>query len=253
MTDKLDQWLCVIPARLGSTRLKEKALADLGGKPLVVRVYERTAPLRTLGAEVVVATDDERIIAACKAHHVPAVMTSVSHQSGSDRCFEVASKSQRPWVLNIQGDEPFFEVADLLKLTELMMRRPFVGMGTLAVAMSDETLFQDPNIVKVVVSEDQRALYFSRAPIPYHKGHGGGTASRVSFHAHVGIYAFRREALGDFIRFPKSKLESCESLEQLRALENGMEIIVEIAAKMPLNINTEEDLRQASEVFSRLK
>lgn len=254
MTENLDQWLCVIPSRLGSSRLHEKALADLGGKPLVVRVYERTKRLRDLGAEVVVATDSDRIAAVCRSANVPVIMTSEKHQSGSDRCHEVASKSSRPLILNIQGDEPFVNVDDLLRLIGLMMRRPFIGMGTLAVELTDENMFLDPNIVKVVVSADQRALYFSRAPIPYRKpptSADGSTTRSSVFHAHVGVYAFRRDALADFVRFQKSELEMRESLEQLRALENGLEIAVERAHILPLNVNTESDLAAAQKLFAQ--
>ena len=213
MIKELEQWLCVIPARLASTRLTEKALADLGGKPMVVRVYERTQKLRDLGAEVVVATDSDRILDVCRKEGVPAILTKSSHQSGSDRCHEVAAKSDRSLILNIQGDEPFVDISDLLKLTEMMMRRPFIGMGTIAVEMQDESLFLDPNTVKVVVSNDQRALYFSRAAIPYCKpgsrnlaGQGSTADSFPPFLAHVGVYAFRRDALSDFVKLPKSEV-----------------------------------------------
>ena len=249
----LTEWLCVIPSRLGSTRMAEKALADLGGKPLVVRVYERTKTLRDKGAEVLVATDSDRIMEVCRTHGVPSVMTLASHQSGSDRCYEVAAKSPRPYVLNVQGDEPFVVVEDLLSLIGLMQRRPFIGMGTLAVELSDLDLFRDPNTVKVVATSDQRALYFSRSAIPHIRmaeSSGRDTHKiQVPFMAHVGVYAFRKEALKEFVNLPKSSLEVREGLEQLRALENGMEIIVERATKLPLNINTEEDLRCAQEFF----
>ena len=244
MSNELSDWLIVIPSRLGSTRLPEKSLADLGGKPLVVRVYDRTRALRDLGAKVIVATDSDRILSVCREHKVPAEMTSLEHQSGSDRCAEVAGRHSADFIMNVQGDEPFIDGEDLLRLARLLTRRPFVGMGTLAAPLRDPKLFHDSNVVKVVLTRDQRALYFSRSPIPWSK------EDAAEFWGHVGIYAFRRDALQDFIKFPRSDLEARESLEQLRALDHGMEIVVERASRLSLNINTLQDLEEARRHFT---
>jgi 3-deoxy-manno-octulosonate cytidylyltransferase (CMP-KDO synthetase) len=245
----LNRWLVVIPSRLGSTRLPEKALCDLGGKPLIVRVYETTSKLRELGAHVVVATDHEKIIAMCEKHHIPCQMTSSSHQSGSDRCAEVASKSDKEFIMNVQGDEPFLKSDELVALATMLERRPDIPMGTLVAPSSEESLYHDPNAVKTVISKDDTAIYFSRSSIPYYQN----TESDLkTFWFHVGVYAFKRQALLDFVKTPRTFLEITESLEQLRAIENGLRIGVVKVSQPSLNINTPEDLNAARLIFSTL-
>jgi 3-deoxy-manno-octulosonate cytidylyltransferase (CMP-KDO synthetase) len=238
-------WLIVIPARLGSTRLPRKPLADLAGKPLIVRVFERVAELERAGAQVVVATDSAEIMTECRKHKVRCEMTREDHPSGTDRVNEVASRHETKFILNIQGDEPFIEISDLEHLA-IVMERANLPMGTLAVASTDHTAFTNPNVVKVVTDSTGRALYFSRAQIPYSRT---GRESRP-FLRHIGVYAFEKTALAKFCSLRKGNLEETESLEQLRALENGIPIHVAEAKHLTIGIDTPEDLREAREKFS---
>lgn len=235
-------WLIVIPARLQSTRLPAKPLQELGGVPLVVKVYQNLAPLLEDGAEALVATDDEAVLAVCRTHGVPAALTAVTHESGTDRCAEAAATSQRPFVLNVQGDEPFVSVKDLAALMTAVETRPEIDLGTLAYACADPDLAGDPNAVKAVRAGDGRALYFSRASVPYDRD-----ARRVGlpFWLHLGIYALRRERLQAFVRLPPSPLEKLEKLEQLRVVEQGWRIHLEQATTFSRGIDTPEDLEAA--------
>lgn len=240
-----DQWLIVIPARLKSTRLPEKPLADLAGKPLVIRVHERLLPLAQQGAEVVVATDSEKIIAVCEKAGVRAVMTREDHVSGTARCHEVAETlRQRTFVMNVQGDEPFVNTDDLSRLKDAMQGAGSPPMGTLVYENHEEKEFQNPNCVKALRDRSGKAIYFSRAPIPYHRGE-----PFKSFLQHVGVYAFRREALTQFCQWPASRLEVLESLEQLRAIDNGMPIVLVNAKHPSIGIDTPEDLQHARKKF----
>lgn len=240
-----DQWLIVIPARLKSTRLPEKPLADLAGKPLIIRVYERLLPLVQRGAEVVVATDSDKIMAACATAGVRAVMTREDHVSGTARCHEVAEKlPPKKFVMNVQGDEPFVNTDDLTRLNEAMQEPNAPPMGTLVYENHDGKEFQNPNCVKTLRDKGGKAIYFSRSPIPYHRGE-----SFKSFLQHVGVYAFRREALTQFCQWPASRLEVLESLEQLRAIDNGMPIVLVNAQHPSIGIDTPEDLQHARKKF----
>ncbi|MDQ3235589.1 MAG: NTP transferase domain-containing protein, partial [Pseudobdellovibrionaceae bacterium] len=147
-----NNWLIVIPARLSSTRLPQKPLADLCGKPLVVRVYERLKPLAKKGADVVVATDSQLVMDACLRHQIPSVMTDAAHQSGTDRCAEVARRRPKPFIMNVQGDEPFIHCGDLEALARLMIQTG-VGMGTMMHRNTRKADYENPNCVKVVVND----------------------------------------------------------------------------------------------------
>jgi 3-deoxy-manno-octulosonate cytidylyltransferase (CMP-KDO synthetase) len=238
------QWLVVVPARLQSTRLPQKPLADLAGRPLVVRVYDRLRPWVELGAEVVVATDDASVMEACQRFEVPSLMTRKDHQSGTDRCAEIAAQKSQTFVLNVQGDEPFLEREDLERLL-LKMTQDQGQMGTLVHKNTSSQDFTSPHCVKAVFDETGRALYFSRSPIPYPR-----PPQQFSFFwQHVGVYAFARETLLRFCHFPQHPLEISESLEQLRALGYGIPILISEAKHPSIGIDTPEDLEAARARF----
>lgn len=226
----------VVPARIGSTRLPEKPLLAATGRPLVQHVVERAA--RAPGVRrVVVATDDRRIEAAVRGFGGEVVLTDPGHPSGTSRCAEVAARLDEPVVVNVQGDEPDFEPADLAAVAAAAAR-PDVDVATLAHPVGSAEDAARPSVVKVVLRADGTALYFSRAPIPFDRA-----ANRAADGAlgHVGIYAFRRERLLAYVRLPAGRLADLESLEQLRALEAGWRIAVLPAARPALGIDTPED------------
>lgn len=229
--------LVVIPARLAATRLARKPLLRATGKYLVQHVWERASAIRSATA-LLVATDSEEIASAVREFGGEAVMTSSGCQSGSDRVAEAAETRGEELVVNLQGDEPEFEPADVDALVAAMRADASLPMGTLAAVAEAEELDQ-PSVVKVVRDRAGRALYFSRAAIPHDRGndHGAGVAAL----RHVGIYAFRREALLRFARLEPTPLELTESLEQLRALENGWDIAVVLGHRAPPGIDTPDD------------
>ncbi len=243
----------IIPARLASTRLPNKALLDLGGKPMVVRTAERA--MASGAGRVLVATDHQAIVQACAAHGIEAHMTRADHPSGTDRIAEVASALQLAddaVVVNVQGDEPLIDPA-LISATAAMVSRA-TPMATAAHPLSDIVDFFNPNVVKVVLDQAQQALLFSRAPIPWQRDHfaqdrssfpDGFTALR-----HIGIYAYRSDFLANYPQLPVSPLEQWESLEQLRVLWNRIGIAVHIAAHSPaVGVDTLEDLQRVRQFF----
>ncbi len=245
--DILQDWLVVVPARLHSMRLPQKPLQDLGGKPLIVRVAENLQPLCAQGANLVVATDDDQIASICQKNNLNAMMTDSKHSSGTDRCAEVAAKHpQAKYILNVQGDEPFIKPTDLLALMRATAEDTQTDIGTLAFATSSEREFGNPNVVKVVCDANNYAVYFSRAAIPHPRD--GGTPN---YWRHIGVYAFRREALRRFCKLAPGKLEQIEKLEQLRALENQMRIRIHPATQLTIGIDTPEDLEAARAYFKR--
>ena len=229
----------VIPARIGSTRLPAKPLLAETGRPLIRHVVERALAAPGV-ARVVVATDDARIEAAVRGFGGEVVRTRPDHVSGSDRCAEAAERLTEPVVVNVQGDEPLFEPKDLAAVAEAAAR-PENDLATLAHPLADAAAAASPAVVKVVTAADGRALYFSRAPIPFDRA--AGTAARTA-RAHVGIYAFRRERLLAYARLPAGTLAAVESLEQLRALEAGWRIAVLPASRPAFGIDTPEDYRR---------
>ncbi|MFW7380433.1 MAG: 3-deoxy-manno-octulosonate cytidylyltransferase [Oligoflexus sp.] len=232
-------WLIVIPARLQSTRLPEKPLADLGGKTLIVRVFERLRPLLKDGAKIVVGTDSEKILKVCQDNGIDVLLTNPQHPSGTDRVYEVAAKEQRKYILNVQGDEPFINIADLKKLCLKLCQEKNPEMATLIYRNLEEKDFHNPNCVKVV-RQGGYAMYFSRASIPFPRD---GVFS--GFWQHLGVYAFSFPTLKKFCGLPTSELEQIEKLEQLRALENGIRIVISEADQASLGIDTPEDLEEA--------
>ena len=241
----LGEWLVVIPARLASERLPRKPLQDLGGKPLIVRVRENLLPLERSGARVVVATDHEDIVKACAQFGYEAVLTKSSHPSGTDRCHEVASRFEYPFILNVQGDEPFVHIGDLMALMTAMKARPEIPMGSLVYDSGDLSDYTSPNVVKAVRSNEGVAIYFSRSPIPYDRDTRNGDIGLCRFWQHLGVYGFRREALQKFCAMPPGLLEKREKLEQLRVVEAGWKIWLEPASRASLGIDTPQDLEAA--------
>ena len=216
--------IAVIPARLASTRFPEKVIAELGGKPIVQWVWERTSKSRA--DRVLIATDSEKVKAIAEGFGAEAVMTSPDHPSGSDRIWEAAKNIECDVIINVQGDEPFMKPEVINSLIDVM---------------AGAEIASNPNLPKVVVGADGSALYFSRSEIPFLRT--GGTD--MPLYRHWGIYAYRRAALERFVSLPESPLEKCEKLEQLRALENGMKIKVVKTHFQSIGIDTPEDLVRA--------
>ena len=244
-----------IPARAGSSRLPGKALATLAGKPMLQWVYEKAC---AAGArEVLIATDDESIAAAARAFGANARLTSVQHASGTDRIAELARLegwADEDIVVNVQGDEPLIPPAIIAQVAALLAETPRAAIATLATPIETLEEFFDPNAVKVVTDARGRALYFSRAPIPWVRdGAPAGLASQRRFDGarrHVGLYAYRVSALRMLCALPGSPLEASERLEQLRALEHGLTIQVADALERPgPDVNTVEDLRRVADLL----
>lgn len=233
----------VIPARLGSTRMSRKVLRPIAGRPMVEWVW-RAAASSGLMDPVVVATDSDEVASACKAGSIPVVMTSTACPSGSDRVREVARQIEADIYVNIQGDEPTL-TPDFFPPLLAPFERADVDVTTLAVPCPPEE-FNNPNAVKVVTALDGRALYFSRATIPFDRDGVGFTGYRK----HLGIYAYRRAALEKFAALPPGRLERLERLEQLRLLENGMMLYVADAPRDTIGVDTEEDLVRAEAMLA---
>jgi 3-deoxy-manno-octulosonate cytidylyltransferase (CMP-KDO synthetase) len=228
----------VIPARLSSTRLSRKVLRPIAGRPMVEWVW-RAAQASGLMDPVVVATDAEEVAAACRERGISFIMTSPKCASGSDRVREAARQIDADIYVNIQGDEPTL-TADFFPPLLSLFERPEVEVATLAVRCPPEE-FANPNAVKLVTALDGRALYFSRATIPFDRDATGFAGYRK----HLGIYAYRKAALERFASLPPSPLEKLERLEQLRLLENGIAIYVADAPRDTIGVDTEEDLLRA--------
>ena len=245
--------LAVIPARLGATRLPRKPLRLLGGAPLITRVWERVQAIG-LADVVVVATDAREIADAVAEAGGRAVLTSSAHPSGTDRVAEV---SQRPEyegydvVLNVQGDEPFMSSAALAETLDMVRARGF-PLGT-AAAVAGEAIRDQPDVVKVVCADDGAALYFSRAPIPFLRDRSDRPVLGGQVRQHIGIYAYRREALLRWVALPVHPLEQIERLEQLRPLAAGMRMGVAVMETPPPGgIDTEDDLERANALWTDL-
>ncbi len=228
----------VIPARYGSTRFPAKILASETGRPLVQHVVDRVRECKRV-REVLVATDDQRIVEALLPFHTRCVMTSAAHPSGTDRIAEVARGLQDDVIVNVQGDEPEIEPQIIDSLIERLFAHSDDAMATAATPFPPEADPADPNLVKVVTDQEGRALYFSRAMIPFRRDAAAGKAS-VPYALHLGIYAYRREFLLQFAAWPPTPLESLEKLEQLRALEHGCRIHVLKINRAAHGIDTSE-------------
>jgi 3-deoxy-manno-octulosonate cytidylyltransferase (CMP-KDO synthetase) len=247
----------VIPARYASSRLPGKALREIAGKPMVQWVYERAC--LSGAASVLIATDDDLIISAAHSFGAPAEMTARAHASGTDRIAEVARShgwGEEEIVVNVQGDEPLIPAALIRQVGALMEMYPHADLGTLATAIDSLSEFLDPNAVKVVSDATGRALYFSRAPIPWSRdGASAGLVSQRDFagaRRHIGLYAYRVGALLRLAQLPLGELEVREKLEQLRALEHGLLIQVADAIERPgPDVNTLADLERVSALMAQ--
>ncbi len=237
--------LAVIPARYGSSRFPGKALAPLAGKPMLLHVVERARRAAHV-ARVLVATDDERIRRAVEDAGGEALMTRREHRSGTERVAEVAAQFPAPVYLNVQGDEPLVDPAALDELVEALEADSAVQVATLATPIAEMKDVMDPNIVKVVSDFDSNALYFSRAPIPWLR-EGPAVARHFK---HLGVYAFRREALLEFPTLPPGELERSEQLEQLRWLENGWRIRVAETRYDSVSVDVPEDLARVEKLLA---
>jgi len=242
-------FVVLIPARLASSRLPRKALADIGGVPMIVRVAQRAALSRA--SRVIVAADDDEIVAACAAHGVGALLTGRHHASGSDRIAEAAAAlglAGDEIVVNVQGDEPLIEPALIDACASLLGERGDCVMSTAAHAIVERADFENQNIVKVVLDAAGRALYFSRAPIPWPREAAAPEPRTMALPPlrHVGLYAYRAGFLRRFPLLPPSPLEEIERLEQLRVLWHGERIAVHVSELAPgIGVDTAEDLAHA--------
>jgi len=237
--------MIIIPARLASSRFPQKVLADIGGLPMVVRTAKRVAHLD----RVVVAADDAIIIDVCKAHGIEAMLTSTTHKSGTDRineCANILNLSEDELIINVQADEPFIEgevVEMLLKRLQLLKQKneSFI-MASCYNSINSESA-QDPNLVKVVLDDENNAIYFSRSPIPFNR------SGEAQYFGHIGIYGFSKKSLHEFCNLEDTPIEDIEKLEQLRAIYHQKKISMVKVASTGFGIDTEDDLRRAVEIF----
>ena len=252
----MPDFVVVIPARYASTRLHGKALVDIAGLPMVVHVAQRAQ--HSGAAEVLIATDDERIMSAAQAHGCQATMTRADHVSGTDRIAEVAAR--RGWgdeqiVVNVQGDEPCIEPELIRDVAQVLEDRPQAHMSTACYPLRNVTDLFDPNAVKVVLNHAGEAMYFSRATIPWARDAFAADRSRVPeglpIYYHIGIYGYRCGFLRHYPSLRPSAIESFEALEQLRALWNGHRIAVAVTEHAPeAGVNTAEDLERVRRLFA---
>jgi 3-deoxy-manno-octulosonate cytidylyltransferase (CMP-KDO synthetase) len=246
----------LIPARMASSRLPNKPIADIAGTPMVVRVAQRA--LLSQASRVVVAADDERIVQACQAHGIEALLTRADHVSGSDRLAEACQLLGLPddaLVVNVQGDEPVIPPALINEVARLLAECPDASMSTAAHAISSLEEFTNSNVVKVVMDMRQMALYFSRAPIPWWRdGQLGASFKALPTPAplrHIGIYGYRAGFLALFPQMPPTPVETMESLEQLRAMWHGHRIAVHVTDEAPgLGVDTPEDLERVRQLLA---
>ncbi|HEY6273609.1 MAG TPA: 3-deoxy-manno-octulosonate cytidylyltransferase [Terriglobales bacterium] len=229
--------IAIIPARLGSTRLPRKVLREIAGKPMIGHVYE-SAKKSPLLKDIIIATDSEEVMEVARTHGWNAQMTSAHHRSGTDRMHEVAQRVAADVYVNIQGDLPMVRPEHIEALLRPMWR-PEVMVSTVMTACQPEEI-NNPNAVKVVAAANGRALYFSRSPVPFDRD----KAAASGCFKHLGLYAYRGAALERFCSLPESRLEAAEHLEQLRLLENGINIYVEETPFGSTEVDTEEDLRR---------
>lgn len=242
--------LGVIPVRYKSSRFPGKALVKLKDKPLIQWVYENA--IKANLDKVIIATDDERILETVQEFGARVIMTSSKHNSGTERVAEVARGIRAEIIVNIQGDEPFLKPRMINFLVKNFIKDRKAEIGTLATSIKNREDLNNPNAVKVVFDKNGYALYFSRSRIPYLRNQSTRTPEHRYF-KHLGIYAYKREALLKFVKLPLGRLEKIECLEQLRALENGMRIKVIITKEDTLGIDTPEDLKRAEEWLKKLK
>lgn len=236
--------IALIPARYEATRFKGKLMAELNRKPVIRHTYDATLATG-LFDEVIVVTDSEIIFKEISLHGGKAIMSRQNHESGSDRIAEVAANMNVDIVVNVQGDTPFVKKEPLQKLLD-QFDDPAVQVASLMQSLEDEALIADPNYVKVAVDKNMNALFFSRSIIPFKRN----KETRVTYYEHIGVYAFRKQALLNFTQWPVSPLEDAEKIECLRYLENGVPLRMVITEFMGVEIDTPEDLERAASLLS---
>lgn len=233
----------IIPSRFASTRFPGKPLADIGGKPMIQRVYEQASSCSSL-SKVIVATDDDRIKDCVLGFEGNVVMTSPSHTNGTERCAEVAQQEDADYFINIQGDEPFIKPEQITTLAAILDGQ--TELGTLVKKITDPALLDSTNTMKVVMNKNQEALYFSRNCVPFVRDHEKiDWLQHHTFYKHIGIYAYRKDILEEIVKLPQGALEKAESLEQLRWLENGYKIKVAETTLETIGIDVPEDVARA--------
>ena len=238
--------LGIIPVRLASTRLPGKPLIDICGKSMIQRVYEQGKKSHLLN-DVVVAADDNKIIENVKSFGGKAILTSKRHKSGTDRICEVLDSYRCDIAVNIQGDEPMISPFDIDKAIKPMLKDKMIDVSTLAIRIYDAEEISDPNNVKVVFGDNRIALYFSRSVIPYNRD----SEKKINYYKHIGLYVYRYKVLQEFRNLKQSKLEKAEKLEQLRLLENGYRIYVELTKNNTIGIDTAEDLKRIKNILGK--
>jgi 3-deoxy-manno-octulosonate cytidylyltransferase (CMP-KDO synthetase) len=234
--------LAIIPARYPSSRLPGKPLIEIDGMTMISRVYHQVIKNQSI-TKTVVATDDQRIVDEITQHGGHAMMTSSSHHNGTERCAEVVSKLEESFdlIINVQGDEPYLDPRSIDDLIAVFVN-PNASIGSLYYHLTDEKLYLDPNTIKVVFTNDQKALYFSRSPIPMIRDRNHMDWNTQKFYKHIGLYAFRPKALQQLVELPEGRLEFIENLEQLRWMEHGFEIHLNETNYLSKSIDTPEDL-----------
>ncbi|NJN43224.1 MAG: 3-deoxy-manno-octulosonate cytidylyltransferase [Flammeovirgaceae bacterium] len=242
--------LGIIPARYASSRFPAKPLADIGGKPMIQRVYEQAKKSKLL-TDVVVATDHREILDCVTEFGGHAVLTSEKHESGTDRCAEVAANWKEPvdYVVNIQGDEPFISPDQIDLLATLFDGK--VELATLIKKIEDHSQLVNPHVVKVLVSATHYGIYFSRTPLPYQRSNPTEWLKTHTYFKHIGMYGYKADVLQTITNLPISKLEKAESLEQLRWIENGYSILTAETEIECVSIDTPEDLERARNSLSK--
>jgi 3-deoxy-manno-octulosonate cytidylyltransferase (CMP-KDO synthetase) len=250
MSINAPEFLVVIPARLGSTRLPRKPLADIGGKPMVIRVAERAQ--QSNAQSVVVATDSPEIQAVCDQYRIECLLTSADHPTGTDRIAEVAQLLKLPadtLVVNVQGDEPLIPPELINQVAQTLADNAACAISTVAVPIVDAAEITNPNVVKVVLNRANEALYFSRATIPFVRD--PDSKQTITHLRHLGIYAYRADFLEAYTRLDPAPPEQAEALEQLRALWNGYRIAVHTASEAPpAGVDTAEDLERVRRILA---
>ena len=245
--------IAIIPARYGSTRLDGKPLLDIGGKPMVQWVYERAKKAKLI-RDVMVATDDKRVMSAVERFGGKAVMTSSSHRSGTDRIAEAAGSLNADVIVNVQGDEPLIEPEMIDEAIKPLLAESSLLISTLKTRIANEEELKDPNVVKVVTDREGFALYFSRYPIPYERERSQKSEVRSQkkniHYKHIGLYIYRRDFLLQFAKMKPTPLEDAEKLEQLRVLENGYKIKVVETKYNSIGVDTKEDLEKVRKLFT---
>lgn len=234
-----NQTAIIIPARYGSSRLEGKPLLKAKNKYIIQWVWEKACKCKGID-RVIVATDDDRIYFACQEFGAEVEMTSSSHKSGSDRIAEVASRHEEiSYIINLQGDEPLIEEENIELVRKGVVEDSTADISTLVREIKDEDEVNNPNLVKCIFDVNNYAMYFSRSKIPYERN-----AGKAKFYGHLGIYGYKREALFRMTDLPQTTYEMAESLEQLRALQNGMKIKIAIVNNVPVGIDTVEDFEK---------